>query len=717
MSAAGDEAAIGTGLAAWLLGVALGAASRRRRASRATSTSAMTLVVLLATAGASGICVLRLLRALAAPAAGELPGLGLVLVLSAASLLPAGALVGASFAELAAAGAERLPAESALARLYVVESIGSLLSGVAVSLLVGTLLPPLPAALLAGLLSTLLLASSGLPGRRVAFGAAALLGGAALFSGPLDDATEKVRFAGLAPGVPLVAVRDTPYAHLALGGGAPLDLWESGAFAASFPDPFASETLAHLSASLVAAPRRVLALGAVERGPLRFLLLHGPGRVTLVESDPRAFSFVRDRLGPDDLRALLDPRVTVVEDDPRRFLTRSRGTWDLILLLGPDPVTLGRARLVSAESFRLAAARLAPGGVLVVSLRTSPATVTGETAALGGSILAALRSAFPVVRVTPGPESLFVAGFDASAVTLDPAVLAARFRSRRIVSDSFAPELFPLLLEPGHVASVTAALDEASRRVPPSRDDRPVSLLFALARRQRETASLAGRAFGALGRLPAPLLAALVLLPSVASAARALVKPPPLRRAARNAATATGAGGMTLSFLLLLSYQTREGALYGALGALTASFMLGLATGAAGAHRLASRRPPAPRRALLLALLASGGAFAAIALALSGLARLSAAPFAVALAAHAALLVLAGAATGSLFPIAAGALLASGSSTGEAAASFEASDHLGAAFAALVSGVVLVPALGMRTTALLASALLVLAAAGASRAR
>ncbi len=713
--AAGDEVAISAGLCAWLLGIALGAAARRRGAHGPVLSPAA-LLSLLAGAGGAGVVALRLLRVAAAPAAGELPGLGLVLLLASVSLLPSGALVGASFAALGAHAATLLPPGEALARLYVVESIGSLVAGAGASLLVGTFLPPLTAALLAGLAAALLLLASGLPGRRSALSASALLSLAAAASGPLDVATERLRFASLSPAAPLLAVRDTPHAHLALGGD-PRELWESGAFSASFPDPYASETLAHLAASLAESPRRILALGPVERGLLRFLLRHSPERIDLVVSDPLAFSFVRDRLPREDQRALLDPRVGVVPDDPRRFLSRTREEWDLILLFGPDPVTLGRARLLTEESFRAASLRLAPRGALVASLRTASAAMTGATAALGGSIFGALRAAFPVVRATPGPDTLLVAGFDGSAVTLDPAVVAARFRARRVASDAFVPELFPLLLEPGNVVRFEATLADASRRVPPSRDDRPVSLLFALARRQGETPSLFARPLAALARLPAPLLAAFVLLPSAAFAVGGLVAPAPLRRAALHAAAATGAGGMALSFLLLLSFQTREGALYGALGALTASFMLGLAAGAAGSRRLVVSLSPSPRPALLFSLLLSAAAFAATALLLPTLAHLSALPPAVALGAHAGLLLLTGAATGSLFPVVARVLLDSGESAGGAAAHFEAADHLGAAFAALLAGVVLVPALGMRATGLLAAALVLLAAAGAVRAR
>jgi spermidine synthase len=511
-------------------------------------------------------------------------------------------------------------------------------------------------------------------------------------------------------------VRDTPHAHLALGGDGPVVLFSSGAFTASFPDPFASEGLAHLAGTLAESPRRILATSEIARGPLRFLLLHGPERVDLVEPDPRAFAFVRDHLPEVDRHALGDPRVRIVEDDPRRFLARSEGRWDLILLPGPDPVTLSRARLLTEEAFRAAAARLAPRGVLVVSLRTGAATLAGPTAALGGSVWGALRTAFPVVHATPGPDSLLVAGFDASSVTLEPGVLEERFRARGIPADAFAPELFPLLLEPGNVARLEASLGDATRRVAPSRDDRPVSLLYALARRQRETASPLGRAFGALGGLPPPILAALVLLLPALLAARGLFAPLPAARAALHAVTATGAAGMAVSFLLLLSFQTREGSLYGALGALTAAFMVGLAAGAATARRVVAARAPSPRR-LAVVLLGIGSAFGAIALALPALARLSPAPPAAALGAHALLLFAAGAATGSLFPVATGVLLAERGDAGASAALFEAADHLGAAAAALLAGVVLVPALGMSATALLSSAVVLLAAAGAARAR
>jgi hypothetical protein len=153
---AGDEAAIGVGLAAWLAGIAAGAwAARLRRAALAPADAGVGLVFL-ALLPPLGILGGRLLRLALAPAAGELPGLGLALVLSVATLAPPGAAVGWTFTALAASASRRSEPGGAIARLYVVESLGSLIGGVAVTLFAGSWLPPLRLSALFGAVAALL---------------------------------------------------------------------------------------------------------------------------------------------------------------------------------------------------------------------------------------------------------------------------------------------------------------------------------------------------------------------------------------------------------------------------------------------------------------------------------------------------------------------------------------------------------------------------------
>jgi spermidine synthase len=202
------------------------------------------------------------------------------------------------------------------------------------------------------------------------------------------------------------------------------------------------------------------------------------------------------------------------------------------------------------------------------------------------------------------------------------------------------------------------------------------------------------------------LLPSLVIVALIAARRR---KPGAHTLAATHAVAATGACGMIWSLLVLFSYQTRAGALYGRLGWLTALFMLGLALGGGLASRAASARAETSRRwllavlgaALLLALLmplalAWLGGVGAVALELS----------------HGGLLLLAGAATGAVFPAGAGSLLASGRGARGAAGGLEAADHAGAALAAMAGGILLVPALGLAGTAWLTVGLEGLALAG-----
>jgi predicted membrane-bound spermidine synthase len=733
----GDETAVGLGLAAWLAGIAAGAGAARALVRERPGWWAALGFGLLALAGPAEVIAGRLGRLALAPPPGELLPLGPAVLLAAAVLAPAGGLVGLAFTALAATAARAgwRPGQG-IARLYVLESLGSLAGGLLVTFLVVPLLPPLKGTLVAAGAWTLL----GVPaararlvaGRRALPALAAALIVLALLPacGRIEGMTVKARFRGLARGIPLLAWTDTPYQHLAIGGGAMRHLYAGGQYAGSFPDPSEHESLAHILSSLSPRPGAVLLVGSGVHGTLRFLLAHPIERLDLVEIDRRALRLVRDFLPAADDRALGDPRVRIVHDDPRRFLARGAaggagrgaagdpGRYDLIVILEPQPVTLLLARLSTVEFYRLCAAHLAPGGVLVVRLETAPNVLTGESAALGGSIWGALRQVFPVVRAGPGPESLLLAGTDPRAVTLDPGVLARRFEERQVTSEVFVPRIFPLLFPPERVAGQEAALDEAAAAFPASRDERPVSFLHALALRQRIAGGRVAPLFGRVARVPPPWLAALALLPSVLAAgwiglARGSRDPGrSLPLAAMHAVVVTGGCGMAWSLLILFSYQTRAGALYGRIGLLAALFMLGLAAGGAALARGADRPAGSARRRLPLA----GAAALLFALLMPAALRALDHP-ALGRAAlpeilHGALLLLAGVITGSLFPVAAGVLLAGRRGVRETASGLEAADHVGAAVAALLGGVVFIPALGLLGTARLLAALQAVALAG-----
>jgi spermidine synthase len=216
------------------------------------------------------------------------------------------------------------------------------------------------------------------------------------------------------------------------------------------------------------------------------------------------------------------------------------------------------------------------------------------------------------------------------------------------------------------------------------------------------------------------VLVVLAFLPSLATVVRQQVAGGTAARRARAAAShavaVVGAAGMGWWLLLLFSFQTRAGALYGWLGALTATFMLGLAVGAALAPRAAFAEGerdeaslPGALRALRLGLGAAALFGATLPWTLPAAARASGGGTMAALLAHAALLLAAGVVTGGLFPIAAEVRLAAGEGPGEAAGALEAADHVGASAAALLGAVLFVPLLGATGSAWLLAALVAVA--------
>ena len=279
VDAAGDEAAIGVGLAAWLTGIALGAALARHRAPACAASDAGLGIALLATLPPLGIVAGRLLVGGLAPDPGELPGLGTAVVLALATLLPGGAAVGWAFTALASAASRVWAAAEGVTRVYVIESLGSLAGGLLVTALALVLPLRLSAAVSAGAAAFALVGSRELlRGRAALVTALALCAALAALASPIDAFTQRVRFAATAPGVPLLAAFDTPYQHLAIAGDEVRVLYASGQLAASFPDPYAAESLGSLVAVLVPRPGRVLLFGEVERGLVPVLLRDGAGR-------------------------------------------------------------------------------------------------------------------------------------------------------------------------------------------------------------------------------------------------------------------------------------------------------------------------------------------------------------------------------------------------------------------------------------------------------
>jgi spermidine synthase len=111
--------------------------------------------------------------------------------------------------------------------------------------------------------------------------------------------------------------------------------------------------------------------------------------VDLVPSVPALFGYFH----ADGPQVLQSPRSHVVADDGRRFLERTTGQYDVIVIDPPPPIqAAGSSLLYSKEFYTTARKRLRPDGIL-------QQWYPGGDLATTASIARALKESFPYVRV------------------------------------------------------------------------------------------------------------------------------------------------------------------------------------------------------------------------------------------------------------------------------------------------------------------------------
>ena len=138
------------------------------------------------------------------------------------------------------------------------------------------------------------------------------------------------------------------------------------------------EALVHPAMLAHPAPRSVFIGGGGEGGTLREALRHRPVEsVTMLDLDAEVVALCRQHLPQHHQGSFDDPRTRLHHADARAFLEQGGEGYDVIILDLVDPLEGGTAYLLYTEEFyRIAKARLNPGGVLVT--QSGPAALTNH---------------------------------------------------------------------------------------------------------------------------------------------------------------------------------------------------------------------------------------------------------------------------------------------------------------------------------------------------
>lgn len=170
-------------------------------------------------------------------------------------------------------------------------------------------------------------------------------------------------------------------------------------------DMASQQLVGHLPLLVHPAPRDVLVIGLGTGVTAGAVLRHGVRRLDIVEIEPAVVEAAGRFFGEANGHALLDPRARTLVADGRNFLLTTSERYDVIVSEPSNPWISGLASLFSEEFFRLARARLEPGGLMVQWIQLynlSPDDLK--------MVLRTFQSVFPATTVWNISEDLLLLG-------------------------------------------------------------------------------------------------------------------------------------------------------------------------------------------------------------------------------------------------------------------------------------------------------------------
>jgi spermidine synthase len=466
----------------------------------------------------------------------------------------------------------------------------------------------------------------------------------------------------------------------------------------TIPDTEHASEVAAVHLAQHPSARRFLVIG---RGAFsicrRLLTLPQVDLVTWLDPDPAYTALLLSRL-PQSLK-MEDARLDIPARDIRNWLTHTDAQYDVIVLSLPNPTTLALNRYFTRDFFQLLKARLPPDGIVGVRVSAGENYMGRELVNVGASVFQTLRAAFTRLAIKPGEETWLIAS-DSQPLTNAPTVLRDRLASIRDIGRLYPPSALMSLYLPQRAAYQMGHYEQAmagpASELLFNTDRSPKALLHSLAVSGQESGAAVsiGNLVVAIAVWGRPLAPFGLLLFFVLRLLYGIRHPNPFRttpahpcpsRSDSHALIVTsGAVGMGSTIVLLHMYQSAFGSLFLHVGLITAFYMLGLALGShAAASFLSSQRIMFNRilsftmffHIVFFAGMACPGQYPA--------------PVVFVLA-----IFISGILGGVYAPLAAYRLNAAGLSPDAAGARLEALDHVGGALGGIAAGLIVLPLYG-----------------------
>jgi spermidine synthase len=465
------------------------------------------------------------------------------------------------------------------------------------------------------------------------------------------------------------------------------------------PDIPALEEYVHLALLAHPEPQNLLVLSGGAGGMINEALKHPSVEVIeYAELDPLLLGLIRKFPTPLTESELNDRRVKIEHVDGRLLLNRTKTKYDVIFVGLQEPSSLQANRFFTKEFFSLVKERLNKEGILVLGLPGSLTYVNDELRNLNSCIFNTLERVFSHIRVIPGDgRNLFLSSDSREVTRIDKMQIIERLSQRNIAAEVIVPWHIEKKLHPGWQDWFSRFLEGGSQKI--NSDFTPLGLFYSISHWNAVFAPSLRGIFSQFERID---LRGVVLLFVIVLLLYFLFRPGNRQCVQGSIALSiitTGFAGMMFDLMIIFTFQSMYGYVFSWIGILVATFMAGAASGAMLITTVLGRIKNHLKafKAIELALICFCMAFPFVLLALPGNPGNPEA-FSIFKVLFLTLSFISGVLTGSQFPLANKLYLKKSSSLSQTAGLLYGADLLGGWFGGIVGAVVLLPVLGLTGT-------------------
>ena len=341
------------------------------------------------------------------------------------------------------------------------------------------------------------------------------------------------------------------------------------------PDIASIEDFVHFPMLFHEKPESVLILSGGVGGMIHEILKYPVKRVDYVELDPLLLKLVQKFSTPLTQSELSDKRVRTHYADSRFFVKRTHDRFDIIFVGLPAPQELQTNRLFSSEFFNSAKQKMNPDGIVVLTLPGSLTYLSPELRDLNGCILDTLKVVFRFVKIIPGDVNLYLASNSNQFEKVTTEEIIKRFGARKIQASLFTKSYLEFRLHGRWMKWFLQSMERKGTHI--NSDFRPIGVFLSLSHWNALFSPYLTGIFKWFEGFSLQISIAFMILFTLLMAFIFIKRPHLSRQSIPYAIFATGLAGMIFNLGLIFTFQIFYGYLYHQIGLLIATFMFGVA--------------------------------------------------------------------------------------------------------------------------------------------